>query len=290
MSEHILELRFVSGGVERVLRLRLDQEQRTQQLMLESVTGGGSYEPETASLLLSTVREGDVFIDVGAHIGYFSLLAGMLVGPTGHVMSFEPDYVNFDHLLGHLQDNGLTNVRPLSWAVGDSTRIIDFYLNLDNDGGHAVWNVGAHSFNTLSRATVRRQPVYQTSLDDALLGTQFRIRALKVDTEGNELAVIHGAPRTLTESDPLVVLEVNRFGLNQLGANERELRAYMVELGFDAYALPAPGQLTRLDPEHTVAGNLAFNLAFMRPSLADELIRTAPTAPTWSLNAHILRE
>lgn len=287
-DEEVLELRFESAGVWRSWRLRLDARQFSQQVMLNSA-GHGSYESETAHVLLSTLRQGDLFVDVGAHVGYFSLLAGMMVGPSGQVLSFEPDSANFDHLLGHLQDNHLNNVRPMSWAVGDSTRIIDFYVNSDNDGGHAVWNPGNHSFNTLSRAHPRRRPAYQTTLDDALIGANLPIRAIKVDTEGNELAVMRGARRTLTETDPLVVLEINRFGLKQVGTTEQELRAYMIDLGFDAYALPSPGRLTRLNPDESLDTNEILNMAFVRPRLLDELMRGAANTPKWSLTSTVVR-
>jgi FkbM family methyltransferase len=233
----LLEMHLSSAGESQTGRLRLDPSQFTQRLMLAPLSGGGAYESETAQLLLSTLRPGDTFIDVGAHIGYFTVLAALLVGASGHVVSFEPDYRNFEHLVAHLQNNALTNVRPFTWLVGESSGPTDLYLNADNDGGHAVWDVGAHPFNTLSKASVRRQPTYQTSLDDAPIGASARLRMLKVDTEGNELAVVRGARRVLSAADPLVILEVNGFGLAQNGTSEQELRAYMAELGFDSYAL-----------------------------------------------------
>jgi membrane protein required for beta-lactamase induction len=58
---------------------------------------------------------------------------------------------------------------------------------------------------------------------------------MKIDTEGNELNVLRGAERLLRASDPLIVVEINRFGMAQLGTDDRELRAWLAALGFDAY-------------------------------------------------------
>ena len=85
------------------------------------------YEAGTSSVLIETLRPGDLFIDVGAHIGYFTLLASTLAGPSGRVMSFEPEEKNHAALLNHLKLNQSTNIEPYRWALSASTGVTELY-------------------------------------------------------------------------------------------------------------------------------------------------------------------
>src|SRR6185436_20517401 len=71
--------------------LALDLTRFTSQVMCTHFTKGRPYEPEVFEFLVRALRAGDTFVDVGAHVGYFSLLAASLVGHGGHVFSFEPN-------------------------------------------------------------------------------------------------------------------------------------------------------------------------------------------------------
>ena len=84
-------------------------------------------------------------------VGYFSILASALVGPQGSVFSFEPDVTNFAHLVEHIEANNATNIRPMHMAVGAMPAVAEFFVNADNDGGHALWEVGRHPFNERTR-------------------------------------------------------------------------------------------------------------------------------------------
>src|SRR5215469_1379591 len=79
----------------------------------------GSWEPELIELVSKTVKSGFNVVDVGAHIGYYSLLFSRLVGPTGHVIAFEPVPKNFEFLSENLELNTCTNVEPINRAVLD---------------------------------------------------------------------------------------------------------------------------------------------------------------------------
>ena len=71
--------------------LSLDPQQMSQQFMLEALNAGQLYESETSVFLGAVLQPGDTFIDVGAHVGYFSMLAAAFVGKSGRVISFGPD-------------------------------------------------------------------------------------------------------------------------------------------------------------------------------------------------------
>src|SRR5579863_851790 len=79
----------------------------------------GEYEPYGVRLMEEFLRPGDLFVDIGAHIGYYALRAARVVGPTGCVLAFEPDPDNFELLVKNARDNGIVNVRPVPLALTD---------------------------------------------------------------------------------------------------------------------------------------------------------------------------
>ena len=82
------------------------------------------YEPNQTKIVKKYVHEGDVVIDVGAHVGYYTLLMAQLVGKNGKVYSFEPDPVNFELLKKSVEINGFENVILIQKAVSDTTEKI----------------------------------------------------------------------------------------------------------------------------------------------------------------------
>jgi FkbM family methyltransferase len=268
MPRHQISIAITSNAGPRQLLLSLDSDQMSQRVMLEHLTQNVFYEPETSHLLGSVLQPGDTFIDVGAHVGYFSMLASCLVGPTGKVFSFEPDLRNHEHLLEHIQMNGATHVHPASMAVGGSESVAEFWVNDDNDGGHALWNVGNHPFNEKSRQSQRTRRVFMTSLDGFFgnrdLGS---LKAIKIDAEGAEVGVLAGARELLARHRvPFIVAEVNRFGLEAMGASEAQLRDLMTSLGYETYVfIPGQRSLTRLHAGQVVHTDYVFNVLFRHP-------------------------
>src|SRR5262249_48315510 len=154
---------------------------------------------ELSRFLLRVLRPGDVFVDVGAHIGYFSILAAKLVGPTGAVFSFEPEPDNFARLMRHARENGLPQVQAFNMPVAAQPGEIEFFVNADNDGGHALWDPGRHPFNQRSRSEVTRKRVCAASLETFEVLQSRPARLIKIDTEGAEHQVLLGARRWLEE-------------------------------------------------------------------------------------------
>jgi FkbM family methyltransferase len=247
----------------------LDPAQMSQRFMLGDFAAGRLYEAETSNFIGSLLQPGDTFIDIGAHVGYFSMLASALVGPTGTVFSFEPDQTNFAHLLDHIEVNNATNIRPIHMAVGAKPAIAEFFVNADNDGGHALWEVGRHPFNEQTRqGPPRTRKVCVTSIDQFFADRDMsRLRAIKIDAEGAEFAILVGARGLLNKYQvPFIIAEVNRFGLESMGANEGLLRSVMSDHGYETY-LFHPGRtfVQRLSPEQTPETNSVFNLLFRHP-------------------------
>lgn len=254
---------------EREFALRLDRSQMSQRIMLESFEAGHMYEEETARLLAETLRTGDTFVDVGAHVGYFSMLAASIVGAEGRVVAFEPEAGNFARLREHVGLNAFGHVHTVPAAVAGEEGTAEFWVNADNDGGHALWDVGQHDFNARSRQQPQRRAVPVTTLDGQLGELDGRrVRVIKVDAEGCEELVLRGGERVLRRDRPDVICEINEFGLQRMGSGEERLRAYLRGLGYETYALPPEGAPVRLADDQRVVSDTVHNLLFRHPAAA----------------------
>lgn len=262
-----LNLSTAAAG-SRAVQFSLDPALMSQRFMLDAFGSGQLYEAETSHFLGSILRPGDTFIDIGAHVGYFTMLASALVGAEGRVFSFEPEASNWAHLLEHIELNHATNVLPNFMAAGAAPGIAEFFVNSDNDGGHALWEVGRHPFNERSRTDRTSRRVFVTSLDHYFNDREIgNLKAIKMDAEGAEFSILVGARQLIAQTGvPFIVSEINRFGLESMGTTERQLRALMGDLGYETY-LFQPGQMSlqQLTEAESPETNYVFNLLFRHP-------------------------
>lgn len=184
--------------VDNGLKMRL----RPDQFMDRSVYFH-AFEPCVARALLGQLHAGDTFIDVGANIGYYTLAAARIVGPTGRVISFEPQPRIFARLCEHVQMNGLGNVTCHPWALADQDGELQLHVPPAEVGfGHA-------SLAKQDWAAAECVPVPVRRLDDLLLPSLERLDVIKLDAEGAELAILQGARQLLHRFHPHLVVELN---------------------------------------------------------------------------------
>jgi FkbM family methyltransferase len=182
----------------------------------------GEWEPGLTSLLGAHIKPGMTIVDAGAHIGYFSCLAGRLAGPRGLVVAFEPAPRNYELLLANVWRNGLTNVVCFPWALSDQQGFVDLHLSADNSGDHRIFEHG-------DRSTVR----VRTAALDSVDALRPPVDVVKVDVQGAEEAVFRGAERLLAASPgALVVVEFSTNELGAYGSDARALLAYYRSLGY----------------------------------------------------------
>lgn len=183
----------------------------------------GEWEPGQTALFGAYLRPGMTVVDVGAHVGYFTALAGRLVGPRGLVIAFEPDPRNYELLLANVWRNGLTNVVCFPWAVADQPGFLSLYLADRNTGDHRVYATEEERPSVLVRAVAL----------DTLAVLRPPVDVLKIDVQGAEEAVVRGAEALLTGSpEILVVAEFAPDELRAFGSDERRLLDYYRSLGF----------------------------------------------------------
>lgn len=195
----------------------------------------GAWEPNLTAWIQSTLSPGDGFVDVGANIGYFSLLAAKAVGIPGRVVAIEPLPTTFARLEHHVRVNALDNVRLVNEAAygpGEPQEVTLYPAAEHNIGGTSI----VPRWDTSGSRTVR---VLARPLQSMLSVEECRgARIIKIDVEGVEVEAIRGLglERETFRPDLELVVEI----LHEL-PREREragqLIGYMRGLGFHPYVL-----------------------------------------------------
>jgi FkbM family methyltransferase len=226
-----LEVPVVGG-----FRMRLDTTDSVGRVLAI----GGIWEPSVTALFRNVLSPGDVCVDVGANIGYFTLLAATLVGPNGRVYALEPAPDTHAALEAGIELNGFSNVTALCVAAGeaDGEAVLDDHVHsvLSSIRGTGKDDTGADGLTVPVRSVAS---VIQSS-------DLPRLRLVKIDVEGYELEVLRGLEPVLKRgARPTVIVEVHA------GPGKRAvplLLDLIEEYDLKAYELAKDGDLPRMEP------------------------------------------
>ncbi|MFC1741084.1 FkbM family methyltransferase [Nanoarchaeota archaeon] len=155
------------------------------------------YEPHAIETMKKTIKKGDWVIDLGACIGYYTLVFAKLVGPKGKVFAFEPDKDNFKLLKKNVQLNDFNNVVCINKAVIDKVGTENLYLS-DNIGGHVMYK------ETFEKS--KSVKVQTTTVDEYFKDVNRNFNLIKMDIDGSEARAIHGASRLLDRNAKIKML------------------------------------------------------------------------------------
>lgn len=201
---------YVHGEEDKVISARLRSE--------------GVWEPYETQLLLSMLSPGDVFVDVGANLGYFCVIAAALVGSGGAVHAFEPHPDNYDLLCANIRLNDLHNqVETYPIGLADEERQGNLFFSEDNSGDHQIYQ----GSEARSHQAIRLRRGCEVLRDSVT-----RLDLLKVDTQGSESAVVAGLMPLLRglSRPPRVLIELTPHSLREAGSSGRELVQLLAQL------------------------------------------------------------
>jgi FkbM family methyltransferase len=206
--------------------------------------------------LQNKLRAGDVFIDVGANIGLWTLVAATSVGPSGRVFSFEPNPITFDRLSENITLNGkVSRVEASAKAVSADESVVSFVCDRQH-------NLSAISSSGSDGPYTKKVP---TVALDCLLVNELvasRLAGIKLDTEGHELAALQGASGLIEERWPWLIIEFNTTLLASDALGDWPVYRFLAAKSYAPFVYDKRGKETEIGSSFALHGYR--NILFVR--------------------------
>ncbi len=186
----------------------------------------GIFEEIETKFVMNEIKDGDFVLDLGANIGYYTLIFAKLVGNNGKVFSFEPEQANFNLLLKNVKENNYNNVILENIAISNNTGTATLYLSNGRPGSHTIFPT---SFS------IYRKKVKMIKLDDYFANSSFKnkISFIKMDIEGSELNAMEGLISILKINKKIkLLIEFNPKLITQNRLDSEDLLNLLKNLGF----------------------------------------------------------
>ncbi len=188
----------------------------------------GIFEPFETELLNGLIMQNMTVVNIGANIGYYTLIAANKVGPNGKVYAFEPEPQNYKLLVKNIEENGYKNVVAIQAAVSDKRGTRELFLDRLNLGAHSLAEKNIREKN-------RFVEIETNSLDNFLEKYSkgfFKADLILIDTEGSEGLILNGASKILENNKLKIVMEFWPYGLANMGTDALGLLKKMENQGF----------------------------------------------------------
>lgn len=212
----------------------------------------GYYEKELRELLKKIVRPGDVFLDLGANIGYFSLLVANDF-PSAKIISFEPIKALFQNMNDNISLNNIKNISTINAAVGEINDEEDLFVSAPD-------NLGMSSFKQPENYSGKKEKVIVVTIDDWFKTSGLsKIDIIKLDVEGSELAGLKGMKEVLQKQKPVLIVEINPETLIMFNLKPSDIYDYLRQFNFEGFLILENCRLKHLNPaEISQTANVLF--------------------------------
>jgi len=190
----------------------------------------GYYEKELGDLLKKIVKPGDVVLDLGANIGYFSLLVANNL-PSVKVISFEPVASLFQNMNDNISLNNIKNILTVNAAVGEITEEKELFVSAPD-------NLGMSSFHQPENHSGKKERVKVVAIDDWVKTSGLsKIDVIKLDVEGSELGALKGMKEVVQKQKPVLIVEVNPETLSMFNLKPSDIYDYLKQLNFEEFLI-----------------------------------------------------
>ena len=183
----------------------------------------GTYELNCVQKLTENVRQGSICVDVGANLGYFSILMSRLVGEDGQIIAFEPMPDTSEVLCQNIRLNHLTSTKIVRAAISHESGSVRLFSELSGRFSKTASMVG-YRLERARRTTV----VPSIRLDDYFAGEKRLPDLIKMDVEGAEAAVLNGARETIARGHPILLVGIHAWG----SVESQQVLDLLAELGY----------------------------------------------------------
>jgi len=185
----------------------------------------GVYERDGSELVKKLVKQGMTILDLGASIGYYTLIFAKLTGQRGMVYAFEPEPHNCSILLLNLKENHISNVILVQKSISNKNGTAKLFVDQGNLGGHTF------SYNNILRRRGGFIDIEAITLD-SFFKTRNHVDFIKIDTQGAEGLAIEGAAELIKRNNLKILMEFWPFGLKNLKTDPEKLLKTLKEFGF----------------------------------------------------------
>jgi FkbM family methyltransferase len=227
------------------------------------------YEPFESSLVERFTSPGMTFVDIGAHIGYYTLLAADRVGSSGRVVAVEPAPGNYALLLQNLVENKVGNVQAIAAAALNRQGVVNLYLSCTNTGDHRTYDAEDEALFGEPRKRVRVQ-VSCIRVDDMLSALGLQADVIKIDVQGAEMLAFKGLRGALANPELTMFCEFWPYALQANGSSPQELLDLFDSLNLSVCEiLEEQKRVARIDSSELLArvsGTKASNLLCLGPA------------------------
>jgi FkbM family methyltransferase len=206
--------------------------------------GKGFYEPSFYQPFVERLKEGMTVLDIGAHVGFFTLGAALRVGQRGRVYAFEPAPDTFAVLRQHIALNRLRGrVVPLKAVVSDLDGAVPFYAHgVTMAASLARANVEVINPEQLLTPALQVE-IASVTLDQFCAERRIQPDVAKIDVEGAELRVLKGARELLQKKSLIILCEVHPRQMENCGSSLPEMKDYLQSVGYSIERLDEPNAM-----------------------------------------------
>jgi FkbM family methyltransferase len=194
-----------------------------------------TYEPHVTKEIIPLLATDTVMVDIGANVGYFSLLAASLIGSTGKVVAFEPVHDNCELIHMSLMENGFNNVEVHPYAVADKKQVLA--LRIDGSDGTII-----QGDLIVGQPIPPHDELAQAITLDDFLRNEPKVDLIKVDVEGAEARALRGMQRLVQQHHPVIFTELFPTLLEMNSNTSAESYLDNIRsLGYELFVLPVDG-------------------------------------------------
>lgn len=232
----------------------------------------GNWEPTETNFIFSILKPGDVFVDIGANLGWYTVKAAQAVGQDGHVYAFEPRSDIFEKLKRSVAENALTDICTLQKiALGSVETVAELAWSVaERNQGHSfiVEHGASASVSATDRETIRITTLDSIQIDQP-------VRLIKIDVEGFEPKVLQGGRGLIERDQPIIVAELFPKWLRLSGGIEPLDFVHMLDgLGYETYYLTDQGIGRRIGilPSDLNSDYIYYPVVFLPPHARASLL------------------
>jgi FkbM family methyltransferase len=228
----------------------------------------GAYEPEVEKCMRNILRTGNVFIDIGANVGYFSIICAGLVGPVGQVHSFDPHKKVIQLLVESAKRNQYNNIYVNQVALSSREETLNF-VYLRNSA--FSWTLPIYAMEKSPYLSqVCEELVSAIPLDQYVQSMANQdIALIKIDVEGAEYKVLMGARETLLKHSPSILIEAQDWSLSRYGHTIDDIFNFLNPLHYRAFDLTGMPIKDAEDARRRLEDFRVQNLLFKKQRMGD---------------------